>query len=122
MKKILFALALVFGAFTANAQLKASTTAVSLQEGMSTMNYSFTMPNEASEEQINKVKDYYKNYFTVAYDSKSHVAKIHLTENKEMNRKVIQRFLMSSGVQTVTVDGKDMTVPNMYEQYLADKK
>lgn len=122
MKKILFALALVFGAFTANAQAKASTTAASLQDGMKTMNYSFTMPDEVSEEHINKVKDNYKNFFTVAYNAQSHVAKIHLTENKEMNRKVIQRFLMSSGVKTVSVDGKDMTVPNMYEQYLADKK
>lgn len=118
MKKILLALVVMLATFAASAQKSASLSAKALESGKSTGTYVFVMPSDLTAAKVDEVKGYYKQYFTVDYNQVKHEATVVLLENKEMNKRVILRFLSSVGTRTVNVDGKDKTLEEFFDNDL----
>lgn len=118
MKKILLALVVMLATFAASAQKTASLSAKALESGKSTGTFVFVMPSDITTEQVDKVKGYYTQYFTVNYNQVKHEATLVLTENKEMNKRVILRFLGSLETNTVNVDGKEKSLEEFFNNDL----
>lgn len=79
----------------------------------------FVMPAELTSEVVNKAKQYYTDYFTVEFDSGTHIAKVKLKDkNNMMGRKVITRFLLSSGVRQVVFNGKEYSLMMFFDKFL----
>ena len=67
--------------------------------------YNFQMPEGTSEQKITETANYYVNYFTVNYDSKTRIANITMVQEKMAG--VIFRFLLSNEIETILYDGKE---------------
>jgi len=118
MKKILLVLVVVLSALTASAQGTASATSKQLQTARTSGTYVLTLPANITSVNVDKVKGYYKDYFTVNYNEMKHEATIVLSANEEMNRRVIIRFLSALGLHNITIDGQEKTFDQFYEQSL----
>jgi hypothetical protein len=118
MKKILLALVVMLATFAASAQKSASVSAKALESGKSTGTFVFVLPADVTAKQVDDVKGYYKDYFTVSYNELKHEATVVLTANEAMNKRVILRFLSSVGARTVSVDGSEKTLEDFYDMYL----
>ena len=82
--------------------------------------YTFTLPVGLSQDQVAKNALYYDVYFTVEYSEKTSEAKINLIENNEISRRIITRFLLVNGAQSVKVDGKIQSMDVFFTNYLKD--
>lgn len=80
--------------------------------------YSFTLPSEMDDEMVAKNAAYYTAYFTVNFDNSSKVANITMVDNTPRGRSVIARFLSSSNVREIEVDGVNHTVGDFMENFL----
>lgn len=118
MKKILLVLVVVLAGFAASAQKSAAVSSKSLETGKSTGKYLFAFPADITAKQVDDVKAYYKDYFTVGFNEMKHEATVTLTKNEEMNRRVILRFLSSLGMRNVNVEGTEKTLDEFYENNL----
>lgn len=118
MKKILLALVVVLAVFAASAQKSASITAKALESGKTSGTYVLVLPADITTQQVDDVKGYYKDYFTVNFNQMKHEATIVLTANEPMNKRVILRFLSSLGMRSVNVDGTEKTLEEFYDGYL----
>ncbi|ASS47743.1 MAG: hypothetical protein A3D31_18120 [Candidatus Fluviicola riflensis] len=118
MKKILLALVVMLATFAASAQKSAALSAKALESGKSTGTYVFVMPSDLTTAQVDEVKGYYKQYFTVNYNQVKHEATLVLLEDKEMNKRVILRFLSAVGTRTVNVDGTEKTLEEFFDNDL----
>lgn len=118
MKKILLILTVVLSSIAATAQETATTTAASLTKGKTSGVFEFALPASVTAEQVEKAKSYYTQYFTVAFDQKSHQAVLTMTKNEPINRRVMHRFLVTLNVQTIKVDSEDYTFDALYDKYL----
>ena len=78
----------------------------------------FVMPSDMTAETIDKSAQYYTDYFTVDYNGESKVTKILLLSDAETDRRVIMRFLLSTGVRTINFDGQDYTIMEFYSSFL----
>ncbi len=118
MKKLLlftlvcFASALSFGQKVANAS------AESLKNGKSSGNYTFVMPADVTAAEVDGVKNYYKQYFTVTMDEKKHELTVNLVKNDETSVRVINRLMVSLEVSDFSVGGTEMTFDEMFEKYM----
>lgn len=81
-------------------------------------NYTFTLPDGITPEEVSKNAKYYVHYFTVEYIEKSNQAKLTMISNDEKGRHVIVRFLTACGAQHVIVDGKSMSIEDFFNNYL----
>ncbi len=123
MNKLLLTAVLFLGlTFSLSAQDKSKNASVHtkaevLQSKMSGI-YLFTMPQGTTEATVKQSANYYTNYFTVSFDASSHVAKITMLNNDEKSRHIICRFLISSGVDKVTMEGSEFTVDEFYNAYI----
>lgn len=118
MKKILLVLVVVLAGFAASAQKSAAVSSKALETGKTTGKYLFVLPADITSKQVDDVKGYYKDYFTINFNEMKHEATVVLSKNEEMNRRVILRFLSSLGMRTVTVEGTDRTLDEFYENNL----
>lgn len=118
MKKIFLALVVVLSAFAASAQKSASISSELIETGNTKGKYVFTLAPDVTAAQVDKVKGYYTTYFTVNYSESKHEATITVTNDDEMSRRVILRFLSSLGMNTVNVDGTDKPLDKFYEENL----
>jgi hypothetical protein len=91
---------------------------VELVKSKTSGTYNFTFPDDTDTEEIKTVAGYYTEYFTVNYEEDSKKAEIVLVENTEINRRIITRFLSSSNIETVVVDGAKFTIDQFLETYL----
>ena len=78
----------------------------------------FAFSESASSDEINKNAQYYTDYFTVSFNDETKEALIKMEDNSEMGRRVITRFLLSSGVKSVVLDGEKLTLNDFFEKYL----
>jgi sporulation protein YlmC with PRC-barrel domain len=78
----------------------------------------FVMPSEITAENIDKSAQYYTDYFTVEYNNESKVANILLISEAETDRRVIMRFLLSTGVRIINFDGAEYTIMEFYSNFL----
>lgn len=79
----------------------------------------FVMPEKTTDAEIKKSAQYYTDYFTVDFNQDTHVAAVKLKDSEdELSRKIIQRFLLSTGIRTIKFDGKDYSIAQFYNEIL----
>ncbi|HLV42680.1 MAG TPA: hypothetical protein VKY37_10395 [Brumimicrobium sp.] len=119
MKKLITLIAIMIFSLSAFAQIaKVEGSEEVLKENLADNRVVFIMPSEMTSETIEKSAQYYTDYFTVDYDEKSQKAKILLISGDESDRRVIVRFLLSSGVRTISFAGSDYTIMEFYSSFL----
>ena len=125
MKTICLAILAIFSISTLASAQETSVSAVAqssqeLAASKKTGSYTFVLPAGLSQEQVAKNALYYDVYFTVDYSEKTSVAKIKVIENNEINRRIITRFLLVNGAQSVKVDGKTESMDMFFTNHLKD--
>ncbi len=95
-----------------------SGTAATLKKNISENFVEFTMPSEVTKDVVEKSAQYYTDYFTVDFNTKSNVARINIIDQEDQARRVISRFLLSTGVRTVNFEAKDYTIMEFYSNFL----
>lgn len=123
MKKALFTLTAILAlTFTGISQERTNTAATKgdaeLLLSKTSRTYSYTLPNEITEEKVLKSANYYTSYFTVAYDAASREAEIVMNEKHEKGEMIMGRFLSSCGVRYLKVDDKEITLDEFMKVYL----
>lgn len=119
MKKlfILFALTVFAGVgFAQTAMVEGD--AATLKNQLSENYVEFLMPKDVTSGVVEKSAQYYTDYFTVDFKPATNKARINLLNQEEQARRVITRFLLSTGVRTVNFDGKDYTIMEFYSNFL----
>lgn len=91
-----------------------------LVKGKESGNYVFVLPEETTSESVEQNAEYYTLYFTVNFNENTREATINMKTNDEKSRHIICRFLVSSEVEFVNVNGKNHTVEEFYQVYLKD--
>lgn len=92
----------------------------SFKKSLSEKVVEFTMPEKTTAEEVSKSAQYYTDYFTVDYKEGAQLVTIRLVDQDEMARRVITRFLLSTGVRTVEFAGKDYTIMEFYNDFLKE--
>jgi hypothetical protein len=118
MKKILLVLVVVLSALTASAQKTAAVSSKALEAGKTTGTYVLVLPADITTADVDRVKEYYKEYFIVTYNEMKHEASLALTKNEAMNKRVVLRFLSALGMDKVKVEGQERTLTEFYENDL----
>ena len=95
-----------------------SGTAETLKKNISENFVEFKMPSEVTTEVVEKSAQYYTDYFTVDFKSTTNIATINILDQEDQARRVISRFLLSTGVRTVNFEGKDYTIMEFYSTFL----
>ena len=125
MKTICLAILAIFSISTVTFAQETSVFAVAqsskdLAASKQSGSYTFTLPVGLSQDQVAKNALYYDVYFTVEYSEKTSEAKINLIENNEISRRIITRFLLVNGAQSVKLDGKIQSMDVFFTNYLKD--
>jgi ABC-type cobalt transport system substrate-binding protein len=119
MKTIMMTMiALIIGTFTFAQTVEYKGSKENIAKAVEKGEFIFVFSDGSSSEDIDKNAQYYTDYFKVAYDAESKEATIVMVDNSEMGRRVITRFLLSSGVKSVTMDGENHTLNDFFEKYL----
>lgn len=118
MKNTLFALLLTSFSFGISAQEKALISTEAIAKCKSQGVFELVIPTTVTQDMIAESAAKYTTYFTVDFDKKSHAIAIKLTKNEEMNKRVITRFLMSVGLENVTIMDKQVRVDELYDLHL----
>jgi hypothetical protein len=87
-------------------------------KGKESGSFSFTLPSGTATSTVEQNAKAYTMYFKVNFNESTHEAAITMVHNDEKSRHVICRFLMSSGMEKVNIDGKDLTVEEFFINYL----
>lgn len=80
--------------------------------------FEILMPDSVSEEDVEKNKGYYTDYFSVSYNTANRLATIEMLDNSPKGRRVITRLLLSLGVKEVNVDGENYSLNDFYNKFL----
>lgn len=119
MKKLIILFAITLFASVGFAQTATvEGTAATLKKNLSENYVQFTMPSEVTSEVVEKSAQYYTDYFTVDFKAESKTARINILDQEDQARRVITRFLLSTGVRTVSFEGKDYTIMEFYSNFL----
>lgn len=119
MKKLILLFAIMIFAGIGFAQTAVvSGTSATLKKNLSENFVEFKMPSEVTTEVVDKSAQYYTDYFTVDFKPETKVARINILDQEEQARRVISRFLLSTGVRTVSFEGKDYTIMEFYANFL----
>lgn len=119
MKKIftlLVGLIFTIGSFAQVAKVEGDKS--TLDKALAENQVAFVMPENTTEAEVLRSAQYYTEYFTVDYDADNGVATITLVNEDPMAKRVITRFLLSTGVRTVNFDGEDYTIMEFYTSFL----
>ncbi len=87
-------------------------------KGKESGTFSFTLPSGTESSKIEQNAKAYKMYFKVNFNESTREAAITMVTNDEKSRHIICRFLISSGMEKVNIDGKDLTVEDFFVNYL----
>ena len=80
--------------------------------------YIFTLPKGTSKEKVEQSAKYYTIYFNVIFDETTLEAKINMITNDEKVRHVICRFLVSTDVEIINMEGQEFVIEEFYKQYM----
>lgn len=80
--------------------------------------YEFTLPDNITQEDVDKKIKYYTYYMTADFNETTHKVTLTMNENASSNRYVIGRFLTACNVKEVDVDGKRLIMDEFVKSYL----
>lgn len=122
MKKIgtiLFAALLgsaVYGQDATNtANVKSAT---EFQAGKKSGTYAFELPATVTTETVKKSASYYTQFFTVDFNEKTRKAVITMIQNDEQAKHVIVRFMISNGINSISMNGTVYTVDDFWKKHI----
>ncbi len=92
--------------------------AIEISKSKENGNYSFTLPKGISAATIEQNAKSYTMYFKVNYNEGTQEAHITMVTNDEKSRHVICRFMISSGIEKINVDGKEIMLEDFFTTYL----
>lgn len=118
MKKIISIFCFCILSMVSFAQKTASIAEESIASGKKSNSYVFTLPADISAAQVDGVKGYYTNYFIAKFDEKSHELTLLLTSDKEANKRVINRLMVSLDIRSFKVNGKEMDFETLFQNHL----
>ncbi|HLW38964.1 MAG TPA: hypothetical protein VKX31_01140 [Brumimicrobium sp.] len=119
MKKIITIFTvLIFTAISFSQTAKVEGDKAAFEQKLSNNIVEFVMPGTTSSEEVSKSAQYYTEYFTVDYNEETKVAKIVLINEDPMARRVITRFLLSTGVRSIDFIGEEHTIMGFYSSFL----
>ncbi len=101
-----------------NSGIAVSKGTVELAKSKTSGVYHFTLPKGTTSASVEEKAKYYLLYFKVTFVEATSEATITMVTNDEKSRHVICRFLTSSNANHVTVDGKEITLDELYTTYL----
>ena len=81
-------------------------------------NFAFILPDNITEEEVIRNSSFYKIYFSVTFDTKTHEAVLKMKSNDAKSRHIISRFLTSFGVTNIETDGSFYTIEGFYDHFL----
>jgi len=81
-------------------------------------NFTFILPDTITEEEVIRNSSFYKIYFSVTFDTKTHEAILKMKSNDAKSRHIISRFLTSFGVTNIETDGSFYTIEGFYDHFL----
>ncbi|MCE3295212.1 MAG: hypothetical protein K0R65_926 [Crocinitomicaceae bacterium] len=76
----------------------------------------FTFPSATKKETVAKNAAYYTKFFSVQYDEQSHLVTIKMVDNDQSSRQIINRFLISSNITQIEMDGTLYKVGEFYDK------
>lgn len=124
MKRIITTLTFVLSFVVLGFSQEAGNTAISqgkeqLSQSKESGVYLFTLPAENTSEHVEKVKAYYKTYFTVDFNETSKEATLTMIgDDPKMCRMVMMRFMSSCKVAFFDVDGTAVSFNEFRDSYL----
>ncbi len=119
MKKLFLAILAIFSlSMMSMAQEAKVANASSFDAGKKAGDFSFILPENVTAENVTQNSKYYTHYFTVTFDDATNRADIKMITNDEKSRHVIIRFLISLGVEQVTMNGTSENVEAFYQSHL----
>ena len=80
--------------------------------------YIFTLPKGTKKETVEQSAKYYTIYFNVIFDEKTLEAKIDMITNDYKSRHVICRFLVSTDIEIINMEGQEFVVEEFYKQFM----
>lgn len=102
MKHLITIFTILFFAFGTYAQIASVGGNENAVQKMLAKDYiEFSFPSEVTQERIDHSSKFYVNNFTVDYNKDSKIVKINFVETDEMSKKIVVRFLVSSGIKGV---------------------
>lgn len=117
MKKVVIVLGLVFAGFTLNAQEGIAIKPAQVHQAYKTGVFAITVPENITTENVESLKGYYKDYFTVSFDENTDVLTFNLNKDKEAAFRVVNRMLVGLELKTFVVDGQTLTFDELYAKY-----
>jgi len=118
MKKLLLLTLVCFASALSFGQKVANASAETLQKGKTSGTYMFVMPSDVTSAEVDGVKNYYKQYFTVSMDEKKHELTVNLINKDEMSIRVINRLMVSLEITDFSVGGSELSFDEMFEKYM----
>ncbi|MDX2359952.1 MAG: hypothetical protein QNK23_04030 [Crocinitomicaceae bacterium] len=125
MKRLLYTLVLLVG-FGSVAMAQADRRAnITISEGNTELlasktsgEYTFTLPEGITGEDVANKSKYYTSSMTVVFDESTQVAQLTMVDNTVQSRYVIPRFLTACGTHNIRVDDTLITIDEFIEDYL----
>ena len=123
MKKFYFIAVLFIGfSLTANSQEISKSAFVKSKsevlKSKETGSYVFMLPKGTTKEKVEQSAKYYTIYFTIIFDETTLEAKINMINNDEKARHVICRFLISTEIEKINMEGQEFFIEEFYKQYM----
>ena len=121
MKKILgLAFGLMLSAMTFAQSHVTFNDAADSYDKTATTAFHFTFDSSFNVDDLNTTATYYTDYFTVATTSEESGTAVTITlkQDDEMSRRVITRFMVSSKVMHIGVNGEDLSVDEFMGTYI----
>lgn len=122
MKKIvtiLFTALLGSAVYAQDATITANVkSATEFQAGKKAGKFEFQLPATVTAETVKKSANYYTQYFTVDFNEKTRKAVITMVQNDEQARHVIVRFMISSGIDSISMGGTVYTLDDFWKKHI----
>lgn len=118
MKKLLLLFAVTFIATASFAQRAVQLTSENLAKAKTSGVYVIATSDDLTATEVEGVKGYYKDYFTVAMNDAKHEMTVTLIKKEEMNIRVMNRLMVALDVEKFVVDGQGYTFDELYNKFM----
>lgn len=120
MKNLLLVLILISASYsTIDAQVYAvAATPTEFAKQKESGKFTFRFGSDVLPENVLSNADNFKDFFACQFDGGTYVGTFTLTENKEMNRLMLGRYLIGLGIEVIEYDGQQTAVTTFTTDHL----
>ena len=119
MKNLVILISILFFTIGSYAQIaKIEEEGIAVRHMHAKQSLTFEFPKEITDSNIEQASKYYTKYFTVNHNAGSRTVKIDFIDNSETAKKVVTRFLLSSGVKGIEYNKETYTLMEFYDKVI----